>query len=163
MTAATAVRPRSAAPVRALTLVWLDAREAVVVERVGGRARFEVIESEVPSHHRATGHVRHDPGVRHGGGGRPQTAGEPHRLEHLARYVDAVAARLPPDHDLLVIGPGPVRDHLTGRIAELDARHHPPRSVRTEASERMTRPQLAARLAEAMGIAPRRRTVGTAR
>jgi hypothetical protein len=64
----------------ALTLVWIDAREAVVVRWVAGTSVVERIESDVPAHHRATGHVRHDPNVRHGGGGVSQTAGEPHRL-----------------------------------------------------------------------------------
>lgn len=94
------------------TLVWIDAREAVIVRWQHDRPRLERVESEVPAHHRATGHVRHDPGVRHGGGGPPQTAGEPHRLEHLDRFVEQIANRLPPGDDLLILGPGTVRERL---------------------------------------------------
>lgn len=145
------------------TLVWIDAREAIVVRRVDGTSRFDHIQSDVPAHHRSTGHVRHDPGVRHGGGGPPQTAGDPHRLEHLARFVDAVAARLPPDNDLLLIGPGTVHEQLARQLAEVDARHHVARGIRSEAAPPMSRRQLAARLRRATGDEPRRRTVGAYR
>lgn len=147
----------------AVTLVWIDAREAIVVRRVDGASRYDRIESDVPAHHRATGHVRRDPAVRHGGGGPPQTAGEPHRLEHLARFLDAVAARLPRDEDLLLIGPGPVRDHLKRRLVERDTRHRVVRNIHCEAAPPMTRRQLAAHLRRATGDEPRRQTVGAYR
>ena len=78
---------------RATTLVWIDAREAVIVRIRGKRARIQHVELDVPAHHRATGHVRHDPAVRHGGGGSAQSAGEPHRIEHLNRFVGDIANR----------------------------------------------------------------------
>jgi hypothetical protein len=142
-----------------VTLVWIDAREAILVRRVDGTSRFERIESDVPAHHRATGHTRHDPGVRHGGGGPPQTAGEPHRIEHLTRFLDAVVGRLGGDDDLLIIGPGTVRDHLATQVAEMDARHRVVRQVQCQAAPSMTRRQLAARLRRAMGDEPRRWTI----
>ena len=156
------VRPESA-EAAGVTLVWIDAREAIVVRRIDGASRFDHIQSDVPAHHRSTGHVRHAPGVRHGGGGPPQTAGEPHRLEHLARFVDAVAARLPRDEDLLVIGPGTVHEHLARQLAEEDARHHVSRDIRSEAAPPLSRRQLAARLRRSAGDEPRRRTVGAYR
>lgn len=64
------------------TFVWIDSRGAVIVRWQDDRPRLERVASEVPAHHRATGHVRHDPGVRHGGGP-PQTAAAPPRLGHL--------------------------------------------------------------------------------
>ena len=60
---------------RASTLVWIDAREAVIIRMQGDRARIERVELEVPPHHRANGRVRHDPAICHGGGGSPQSAG----------------------------------------------------------------------------------------
>lgn len=131
---------------RQLTLVWIDSRDAFVV-RSGDRAQeVETLTSEVPAHHRSTGHVRHDPGVRHGGGGPPQTAGEPHRLEHLARFLDAVAERIAAEDDVLVIGPGTVRTRLARRLREEDERRPSGRAVHTEASARLTSRQLVARL-----------------
>ena len=146
----------------ALTLVWIDSREAVVVRRVAGASVLERFESEVPPHHRATGHVRHDPNVRHGGGV-PQTSGEPHRLEHLARFLEVVADALPSHDDLLILGPGTAHEHLARLVQERDRQHRVVRVIVSDAAARMTRPQLVARLRRAMGEEPRRRTVGAYR
>jgi hypothetical protein len=148
---------------RSSTLVWIDAREAVIVRTQGDRARLERVESEVPAHHRATGHVRHDPAVRHGGGGSPQTAGEPHRLEHLKRFVAEIANRLPPGDDLLILGPGTVRERLTRQLSERDGRHGAIRDIACEASPPLTDRQLIARLRRFAGVEPRRYTVGAYR
>ena len=148
---------------RPSTLVWIDAREAVVVRWQDDRARLDRVESDVPAHHRATGHVRHDPGVRHGGGGSPQTAGEPHRLEHLQRFVEQVARRLPEDDDLLILGPGTVREHLERLVSDTDEQHRRGRAVSSEASPRLTDRQLIARLRRLVHAEPCRRTVGAYR
>jgi hypothetical protein len=143
-----------------LTLIWIDSREAVVVRWADGAARTERLESDVPIHHRSTGHVRHDPGIRNGGGGPPQTAGEPRRLEHLARFLEAVLQRVAESDDLLVLGPGTVRHHLVDRIREVDVRHHRERRITTEPALPLSVRQLVARVRQAAGAAPRRRTTG---
>jgi hypothetical protein len=145
---------------RPSTLVWIDAREAVIVRWADDRSRVERIQSDVPAHHRATGHVRHDPAVRHGGGGRPQTAGEPHRLEHLKRFVEDVADRTAPEDDLLILGPGVVRERLARRIRELDDDRERSRSVTCQPAMPATDRQLIARLRQFAGAAPRRRAGG---
>lgn len=144
------------------TLVWIDAREAVIVRWQDDRARLERVESEVPARHRATGHVRHDPNVRHGGGG-PQTAGEPHRLEHLERFLEQIATRLPADDELFILGPGIVREGLERHVREMDKHHKRSRSVSCEASSRLTDRQLIARLRRFAGVVTRRRSVGAYR
>jgi len=118
--------------------------------------------SDVPAHHKATGHVRHDPNVRHGGG-RPQTAGEPHRLEHLKRFVAEIADRLAPDDDLLILGPGTVHERLARQLSETDARCGRPRRIACEPSSPMTDHQLVARLRTFAGLDLRRHTVGAYR
>lgn len=148
---------------RRCSLVWIDAREAVIVHLEDGWARLERFESDVPAHHRATGHVRHEPSVRHGGGGPQQTAGEPHRLEHLTRFVERIADRLPADEDLLILGPGTVRDRLLRRLRTSDEHHRSARRISSEASPRLTGRQLVARLRQETGSEPRRRTVGAYR
>jgi len=148
---------------RPSALVWIDAREAIIVRWQDDRARLERVESEVPAHHRATGHVRHDPAVRHGGGGSPQTAGEPHRLEHLERFVAEIASRVGADEELLILGPGTVREHLERHILESDGRHGRHRDMTCEASRPYTDRQLIARLRHFAGADPRRRTVGAYR
>lgn len=147
-----------------MALVWIDAREAIVVRWQDGTPRVERIDSEVPAHHRATGHVRHDPAIRHGGGGgRQQTAGEPHRLEHLSRFVEQVASRLAAEDELVILGPGTVREHLQRHVREIDEGHHQSRSISCEASPKLTDRQLIARLRHIVGADPRRRTVGAYR
>jgi hypothetical protein len=147
---------------RSTALVWIDSREAVIVRWLDGRSRIERIESDVPAHHRATGHVRHDPCCRHGGGGVRQTAGEPHRLEHLERFFDRVAARVQ-DEDLLLLGPGTIREHLQRRIRAEDDRHHIARTITAEPAGPWSERRLIARLRHHLGEEPRRHTVGSYR
>jgi hypothetical protein len=160
MTTLAADRP-SAMPA-AVTLVWIDSREAIIARDVDRDARFAHILADVPAHHHATGHVRHDPRVRHGGSG-PHAAGEPNRLEHLARFLATVARRLPSDEDLLLIGPGTVHEHLARLVREQDGVHRNGRRVTSGHAARMSRRQLTARLRRAMGEEPRRHSVGAYR
>jgi hypothetical protein len=148
---------------RSSTLVWIDAREAVIASSDGKRVRIDRVESDVPAHHRSTGHVRHDPSVRHGGGGSPQTAGEAHRLEHLKQFVVDVANRLPSGDALLILGAGTVHERLAQHLSESDVRHGRGRDIVCEASLRLTDRQLTGRLRRFAGVEPRRRTVGAYR
>jgi hypothetical protein len=148
---------------RPVALVWIDSAEAVIVRWHGDRARLEHVESEVPAHHRATGHVRHDPAVRHGGGGSPQDAGEPHRLEHLQRFVVDIANRLAPADDLLILGAGTVHERLARQLSESDERRGRHRDIACEASRPLTDRQLIARLRRFGGVEPRKRSVGAYR
>lgn len=150
------------APVHDCTLVWIDAREAIVGHWHDGASRLERLQSDVPAHHRATGHVRHDPTIRHGGGG-AQDGGEANRLEHLARFIDAVATHIPPEGDLLILGPGTVRDRLGHRIREMERAAAAARQITVETAGRLTEPQLAARLRRLAGAETRRRAIGTHR
>jgi len=145
---------------RGCTLVWIDAREAVIVRWQDDEALVERLGSDVPPHHRSTGHVRHDPAVRHGGGGPAQAADEPRRLEHLARFVDEVAARLPTDDDLLILGPGTVREHLEHHIRLCDGRRGAVRAISDEPSSHRTQRQLVAYLRHVLDSDPPRRTAG---
>ena len=150
--------------IRSSTIVWIDAREAVIVRWRDAEAHLERISSDVPAHHRATGHVRHDPAIRQGGGGgAPQTAGEPHRLEHLGQFVDDVADRLPDDDDLLILGPGTVHERLGREVGERDRRHGHHRLVTCEATPPVTDRQLIARLRHLSGSDAPRRTLGAYR
>jgi hypothetical protein len=143
------------------SLVWIDAAEATIVQLHGSRAVIERVESDVPAHHRSTGHVRHDPSVRHGGGGgSPQTADEPHRLEHLRHFVAEIAGRLEPHDELLILGPGTVHERLARLVIEADERLGRRREVSCEVSPRLTDRQLIARLRQLAGVEARRRRVG---
>lgn len=145
------------------TIVWIDSREAFLARWVDGEAAVEHVESEVPIHHRSTGHVRHDPMVRHGGGGRDQTAGEPHRQEHIERFVKQIADRLEVAGPVIVIGAGTVREHLDRELRERDVRMSRVRDVATEPARPLTERQLVARLRHLVHADPPRRTVGAYR
>jgi hypothetical protein len=147
---------------RSHAIVWIDAREAVIVRWQDAEAHLERVSSEVPAHHRATGHVRHDPAVRLGGGP-PKAAGEQHRLEHLDQFVDAVADRLPDDDDLLILGPGTVYERLGREVRERDQRHGRDRLLTCEAAPPVTDRQLIARLRHLAGSDAPRRTAGACR
>jgi hypothetical protein len=148
--------------VRDWSLVWVDAREAVLVTWAADGAHVRRIRSAVPPHHASTGHVRHDPTFRHGGGGPPQDAGEHDRQEHLTRFLDTVAAALPTT-DLLVLGTGQVYERLARLVSSTDEAHGRMREVRHAATPRRTLAQLVSMLRELRGDAPRRRSVGAHR
>lgn len=141
-------------------LVWIDAKEAILVRWGGDEATIDRVRSDVPGRRRSTGHVRHDPGIRHGGGGTPQSAGEPRRLEHLRRFVGEVTTRIQPDENVLILGPGTVRNLLEVSLHETDGPVPGERLVTSEAAARRTDPQLVARLRELIGDEPPRRKFG---
>ena len=163
MTAPAAARPAQgrAGAARSGALVWIDAREAVIVRWADDASSLERLLSDVPIHRRSTGHVRHDPLTRFGGGGAPQSAGEPRRLEHLDRFVENVAARLVGDADVLIIGPGTVHERLDALLRELDAAERRTRAVEVRRAARLTERQLVAELRAHLGAGPRRRRVGS--
>jgi hypothetical protein len=141
------------------TLVWIDTREAVIVRWQGGAAAIERHHSDVPPHHKGTGHVRYDPAVQHGGGA-PHDTGEQRRLEHLARFVETIANLVPPDDELVILGPGTVRDRLEQRIRETDRHASRTRGVTCQAAGRLTDRQLMARVRRLAGADERRVTSG---
>lgn len=141
------------------TLVWIDAREAVIARWRGGEAHLERLHSDVPSHHRSTGHVTYDPAVGHGGLA-PKDAGERKRLEHLTRFVELVATQLPAADELVILGPGTVRDRLAHRVREADRHASRTRVVTCEAAPRLTERQIIARLRHVAGSEPGRWTSG---
>jgi hypothetical protein len=142
-------------------LVWLDAREAVIVRWANDEATFERVRSDVPARRRSTGHVRHDPLTRHGGGGEsPPDAGERRRLEHLARYLDGLAERLAAAGDVVLAGSRTVCGQLETRLRAADAGSGRTRAITSWRTRRPTDGQLVARLREHVGAGPKRRRVG---
>lgn len=143
------------------TVVWVDGTSAVVARWAGGPIVERVV-SEVPAHHRSTGHIRHDPAVRHGGGGVIAEQVDRDRRLHRADHLRRVAALIPEASDVQVLGPGQARLELAASIRAADGRCGRTRRVETSASGRLTEGQLVARLRETVGQAPARRRVGRA-
>lgn len=146
------------APARA-TVAWIDGEHATLAHWAGYPI-VEGIASDTPARHRSTGHIRHDPGVRHGGGAYPDDRMERDRRGHRDRFVERVAAAVPSDGLVLVLGPADVRDLLATAVRAADRRAGRTRPVTTEATGRLTDRQLVARLRSLAGAAPRRRVVG---
>jgi hypothetical protein len=164
----TAARPGDPTPgdeqTRPSTLIWIDARNAIIARWQDDHVGLVRAESEVPARRRATGHVRHDPSVRHGGGGgSPQNAGEPQRQEHLKRFLTDVEHRVAPGDDLLILGSGTVHERLRRQISKSDAHHGRHRRITCEAAAPLTERQLIARLRGFAGLETRRRTIGAYR
>jgi hypothetical protein len=140
---------------RQVTVVWIDSRTATIARWIEDQAVVERLVSDVPVHHRGGMHVRHDPAIRPGGGGgTAATSDEPRRLEHLARFLRDVVARLP-EGDLELIGPGTVHEHLASTVRAADRAGN--RQVSVAASPPLTERQLIARLRRLSGHEPRRR------
>jgi hypothetical protein len=129
-----------------VTLAWIDSRQAYVVRWRDGEAHTKHLESDVPAHRAESGFT-------------PQDEVESHRLEHLARFVAQVAAQLPTADDLLLIGPGTVRERLANEVAQQDAQHHHQRRVACRPAGPMTVPQLIATLRHEIGDEPPRKPV----
>lgn len=140
----------------ATTLVWIDSEEAIIV-RWTDRATVERIRSEVEGRHRSTGHVRIDPGVRHGGGGASADIAERARREHLRAFVAEVAGHVPDGDDVTVVGPGLVRERLEHALRADDRHAGRRRLVHCAASDRLTEQELVAHVRELAGDAPSRR------
>jgi hypothetical protein len=148
---------------RPVTLVWLDASEAILLDREGPRGdgadppRIRQVRSQVPPHHRATGRVHHDPRVRSGGGADPDDLVERRREHLIGVYVREVAGLVPPVGRVVVLGPGPVRGRLVAELRAADVRHHRARPIEESAAGPLTERQLRARWRELDGSQPERR------
>lgn len=144
---------------RRVTLVWIDAREAIIGRWSAGAAVLTRLGSDVPARHRSTGHVRHRPDVRHGGGSVSQSALERRRLEHLTRFIDEAARHVPDDEDVIILGPGDVRIRLARQLILSDGQHRIDRTVSVEPARRLSERQLIARLRILHGETPPRQKI----
>jgi hypothetical protein len=118
------------------------------------------VDDEVPARHRSTGHIRHDPAVRHGGGGLVTDQLERDRIRHRRAHLRRVAAMVPDSGPVLVMGPGLARLELERALVAADRRSRRERPVVSEASGRLSDRELIARLRANVGAAPGRRRVG---
>jgi len=156
---------------RPLTLVWLTADEAILVRGDGpaeeGREGPAVrrVRSGVPELRRAGGSVHADPRVQAGGGADPGDLVERRREHLLAAFVREVAALVPPEDRVAVLGPGPFHARFAARLRADDLHHRRDRPVEDAPSGPLTERQLQARWRELSGVAAERRlpAVGSTR
>lgn len=153
--------PSTIAPER-FALVWIDAEGARVLRWRDGVVETKV-PSEIPVHERSTHHVRHDPRIRHGGGGRGADEAARHRTEHVRQFLARIGADLVDDHAVELVGTGELCEQLATQLRRNDGTHRRQRPITVDHSMRLTTRQLAARLKERVGLGPVRGGVGSYR
>jgi hypothetical protein len=70
----------------------------------------------------------------------------------LPAFLDAVAARVPETDDVVVVGPGTIRQRLERQLRRADREEGRSRVVRSAASERLTEQELVAHVRELAGV-----------
>jgi hypothetical protein len=120
--------------------VWIDHKKAVVVSASASGVTAKTLESEVGPHTRYSGPLD--------GGGEKKY--EDRHGEHLDRYYDEVITQLGQPEALLIFGPGEAKLQLKERLSRSKALSA--RIVGIEASDKLTDPQIIAKVKEHYGI-----------
>ena len=120
--------------------VWIDHKKAVIVSASPSRVTTTTLVSEVGAHPRYAG--------QQDGGGEKKYE-ERHR-QHLDQYYDEVIGRLTGCDGLLIFGPGEAKLELKERLSR--SKTHLPRAVAVETTDKLTDPQIVAKVKEHFGI-----------
>jgi hypothetical protein len=122
------------------TGIWIDHERAVIVSASEGRVTTEILKSHV------AGHPRY--GGQQDGGGEKKY--EERHGQHLERYYDEVIRHLTDAAELLIFGPGEAKRELERQVRRSKA--HPVPTIDIETSDKLTDPQIVARVKEHFGI-----------
>ena len=120
--------------------VWIDHKKAVIVFIAEGKVTTRTLESDVGAH-------PHYSGFQTGG----EKKYEERHNQDLNRYYDAVIAQLGKPDALLLFGPGEAKLQLKERLSRSK---DPSQSiVAVESTDKLTDPQIVAKVKEHYGIA----------
>lgn len=119
--------------------IWIDHKKAVIVSLSGGRVTTKTLESGVGAH-------PHFAGQQDGGGEKKY---EERRGQDLDRYYDEVIGQLSDTDELLILGPGEAKLELKERLSRSKA--HAERTIEIETTDRLTDPQIVAKVREHFG------------
>jgi hypothetical protein len=118
--------------------LWIDHHHAIIVFVRGGAEETKKIESDVKKHVRFSGGNRTEDGAADDQRDRQFAA-------HLARYYDEVISQIRDADSILIFGPGEAKGELGKRLA---SKKLGDRIVATETTDKMTLPQIAAKVRE---------------
>ena len=121
--------------------VWIDHKKAVIVSSSEGHVTTQTVESDVAAHPRYAGH-------QDGGGEKKY---EERHGQDLDRYYDGVISQLGQPEAFLIFGPGEAKLELKERLSRTKAFSE--RSVDVETTDKLTDPQIVAKVKEHFGIA----------
>lgn len=121
--------------------VWIDHERAVIVSIAAGDVTTRTLESHVEGH-------PHYAGSQEGGGEKKY---EERHDQHLDRYYDQVIGQLGEPDALLLIGPGEAKLQLKERLGRSKAPTE--RAVAVESADRLTEPQIVAKVKAHYGVA----------
>ncbi len=121
--------------------LWIDHRKAVIVSVADGQEATTQVDADVEKH------VRYSGGTASGSHGSQSGGGEDTRERRfegeLAKYYDEVIAHVHNAEAIFVLGPGEAKLELKAR---LEAKGLGARIVGIETADKMTNPQVAARV-----------------
>ena len=123
--------------------IWIDHKKAVIVSISAGRVTTSTLGSDVGSH-------PHYAGSQEGGGEKKYE--ERHRQD-LDRFYDEVIGQLGQPDALLLFGPGEAKRQLEDRLARSKAWSERGVAVAVETTDKLTDPQIVAKVKEHYGIA----------
>ena len=121
--------------------VWIDHKKAVIVSIAEGQVSSRTLESDVGAH-------PHYSGSREGGG---EKKDEEHHNQDLDRYYDDVISQLGEPDALLLFGPGEAKLQFKERLGRSRGRSE--RIVAVESTDKLTDPQIVAKVKEHYRIA----------
>jgi hypothetical protein len=121
--------------------VWVDHRKAVIVSIAAGEVTTRTLTSDVGAHPRYSG-------SQEGGG---EKRYEERHNQDLDRYYDDVIGQLGKPDALLLFGPGEAKLQLKARLRRCQGA--PESSVAVENTDKLTDPQIVAKVKEYYGIA----------
>ena len=121
--------------------IWIDHKRAVIVSVSSGAITItKTLESEVGAHPRYSG--------QQDGGGEKKY--EERHGQRLDRYYDEVISQLTDPDGLLIFGPGEAKLELKARLSRSKA--HSERTIDIETTDKLTDPQIVAKVKEHFGI-----------
>ena len=121
--------------------VWIDRKKAVIVSIAAGDVTTTTLTSDIGAH-------PHFAGSQEGGGEKKY---EQRHREALDRYFDDVIAQLGRPDALILFGPGEAKLQLRERLGRSAV--SPEISVAVEPADRLTEPQIVAKVKEHFGLA----------